>query len=189
MPESRYPQFARDLPVRFVRCELVPAACRDHSEMSLAAAPVRASASPNSAGRLGPLELVRRGGQDPVSVPPGVDHGGRRCPCRHRPRPGRRTRTGPAAPAAVRRPLGHDGHRGHLQDELPAAAPALLDRQAFGRLAVVRLRPPTGPCSTRPGGTAPRPPVEPIPPCGRRAGVTALTAPRDRPLRQRSAGC
>src|SRR5512132_1649734 len=67
MPKSRHPPFARDLPVRFARYELVPAACRGHFEASLAVGPVRASgglvSEPRDAfGRtLGALEPVRLG--------------------------------------------------------------------------------------------------------------------------------
>src|SRR5215218_10678930 len=59
MLEGRQLPFARDLPVRFVRCESVPVACRDHFEMSLAAGSrqsIRLSASRNRRMRsAGPL--------------------------------------------------------------------------------------------------------------------------------------
>jgi hypothetical protein len=103
-------------------------------------APVRASALRRIVqAALGRWSSSGRGGQDPVSVPPGGRPRGRRCPCRHRPRPGRRTRTGPAAPAAVRRPArpGRRPPRASPGRARPRRPPALLDRQAFGRLAVV----------------------------------------------------
>jgi hypothetical protein len=89
---------------------------------------------------LGPLELVRSGaGRDRVSVPPGGPPRGQRRLCRHRPRPSRRSRIGPAAPAARRRPARPSRRqpRAFPGQARPRRPPALLDRQAFGRLPVV----------------------------------------------------
>ena len=70
IPESRCPPFGRDLPVRFVRSESVPAACRYHSPMSLAAGSRQDSrSSPNSAGRLGRWSSSGRGGPWPRQRP------------------------------------------------------------------------------------------------------------------------
>ena len=127
MPESRVPAVCQRFasPIRTLRA-LVLAACRDHSEMSLAAGSRQGiRSSPNSvAGRPRAAGARPVGAADPVMSRQAVDHGGEgvHVAIGH-------DQVGEPVPVPLRLQLfgdlalaEADGHRGHLQDELPAAA-------------------------------------------------------------------